>query len=285
MSESWSRLEIEAAVADYFAMLCKELRGESFNKAEHNRRLRMLLRDRTKGSVEKKHQNISAVMIELGYPYICGYKPLKNYQELLREVVEDHLEFDESHAFDKLVQDVVADAGVEKLPAIRFDEMEVKAPEREVQRNQAHEAAGRRFRITQRNYLELEARNQSLGAAGELVVMEFEHQRLWNAGRKQLANKIEQVSRTQGDHLGFDILSYEVGGRERLIEVKTTRFGIATPFFVTLNELSVSRHRFEEYHLYRLFNFERDPKIFRLEGSLEKSCTLHATEFRAMPFG
>ena len=36
----WSRLEVEAAVSDYFEMLTKELRGESFNKAEHNRDLR-----------------------------------------------------------------------------------------------------------------------------------------------------------------------------------------------------------------------------------------------------
>src|SRR6266480_2929138 len=87
----WSRLEVEAAVADYLDMLALELRGGPFNKAEHNRNLVRVLNGRTRGSIERKHQNISAVLIELGYPYIDGYKPLRNYQELLKDVAEERL--------------------------------------------------------------------------------------------------------------------------------------------------------------------------------------------------
>src|SRR5690242_3319336 len=88
----WSRIEVEAAVRDYFDMLGKELRGEPYNKAEHNRQLQRLVPERTRGSIEKKHQNISAVLIELGYPYIDGYKPLSNFQRsLLPQVVEERL--------------------------------------------------------------------------------------------------------------------------------------------------------------------------------------------------
>src|SRR6266853_644395 len=87
----WSEIEVEAAVADYLDMLALELRGEPFNKAEHNRALLRLLNRRSRGSIERKHQNISAVLIELGYPYIDGYKPLRNYQEVLKEVVEERL--------------------------------------------------------------------------------------------------------------------------------------------------------------------------------------------------
>lgn len=91
MPEDWSRVEVEAAVIDYFAMLAMELRGEAFNKAEHNRALGQMLDNRTRGSIERKHQNISAVLIEAGYPYIDGYKPLGNYQDLLRAVVVERL--------------------------------------------------------------------------------------------------------------------------------------------------------------------------------------------------
>src|SRR5436190_23140989 len=91
MSDSWTQQEVEAAVTDYFVMLAKELRGEPFKKAEHNRALQQKLNNRTRGSIERKHQNISAILIELGYPYIDGYKPLGNYQELLRLVVEDRV--------------------------------------------------------------------------------------------------------------------------------------------------------------------------------------------------
>ncbi|MGV3772101.1 MAG: hypothetical protein ACO1QB_04310 [Verrucomicrobiales bacterium] len=72
-------------------MLSEELRGETVNKAEHNRNLRLLLKNRSKGSVEFKHQNISAVLQDLGLPWIEGYKPRCNYQELLRSVVEEQL--------------------------------------------------------------------------------------------------------------------------------------------------------------------------------------------------
>src|SRR6266480_7601661 len=91
MSEVRSQPEVEAAVTDYFVMLAKELREEPFNKAEHNRALQQKLNNRTRGSIERKHQNISAILIALGYPYIDGYKPLGNYQELLRLVVEGRL--------------------------------------------------------------------------------------------------------------------------------------------------------------------------------------------------
>jgi hypothetical protein len=37
MAEDWTRTEVEAIVADYFAMLTDELRGEEVNKAAHNR--------------------------------------------------------------------------------------------------------------------------------------------------------------------------------------------------------------------------------------------------------
>ena len=91
MSEAWSREEVEAAVADYLEMLWMERSGVPYNKAEHNCKLQQMLSRRSKGSIERKHQNISAVLIEFGYPYIDGYKPLGNYQELLREVVGERL--------------------------------------------------------------------------------------------------------------------------------------------------------------------------------------------------
>jgi len=99
----WSRDEVEAAVADYFEMLHYELAGLlRFNKAEHNERLRRSLVQRSKGSVEFKHANISAVLILHGYPYVDGYKPRFNFQALLEQVV---LEFLDGHQdfFEPLV--------------------------------------------------------------------------------------------------------------------------------------------------------------------------------------
>jgi hypothetical protein len=37
MSDSWSNIEVELIVADYFNMLSSELKGEAYSKAEHRR--------------------------------------------------------------------------------------------------------------------------------------------------------------------------------------------------------------------------------------------------------
>jgi vacuolar-type H+-ATPase subunit E/Vma4 len=69
----WTELEVEAIVADYFSMLEKELRGVPYNKSAHRRALKPLLRDRSDGSIEMKDQNITAILIEAGHPYIRSF--------------------------------------------------------------------------------------------------------------------------------------------------------------------------------------------------------------------
>lgn len=127
----------------------------------------------------------------------------------------------------------------------------------------------------------VEAANRSLGTAGELAVVEHEHRRLWEGGHRHLAERVEHVAGTQGDGLGYDVLSFEPDGRERLIEVKTTRRASLTPFFLTRNEVDVSRERAEVYQLYRLYRFDRAPKLFVLRGDLTRVCLLEPTQFRA----
>jgi hypothetical protein len=83
----WTEAEVELIVRDYMEMLSAELRGEKYVKAKHRRRLEPLLDHRTKGAIERRYQNISAVLQEMGYRFIQGYKPLGNYQALLKEVV------------------------------------------------------------------------------------------------------------------------------------------------------------------------------------------------------
>lgn len=115
MPEDWSREEVEAAVSDYFDMLAAEMKGLAYNKAEHNRLLRQVVTRRSKGSIEKKHQNTSAVLIELGYPYINGYKPLRNCQDLMREVIQERLEIAAKSGLDELIRRLVNDKVV--MPA------------------------------------------------------------------------------------------------------------------------------------------------------------------------
>ena len=90
--DDWSRDEVEATVGDYFAMMRDELAGLPINKSERNLRLRRLLQNRSKGLVEFKHANISAVLTLHGYPYVDGYKPRFNFQSLLEQVVLEYLD-------------------------------------------------------------------------------------------------------------------------------------------------------------------------------------------------
>lgn len=281
MANDWAREEVEAAVSDYFDMLAMELRGQPFNKAEHNRNLQKLLNNRPKGSIERKHQNLSAVLIELGYPYIDGYKPLGNYQRLLRDIVEERLNGATSlnqAAAVAVEQPAEIAPPISDLLAILVD-----PPKSQEDKPQLHDTPRPKQLLRHKNYLEAEARNRSLGRAGEELILRFEYERLWRAGEKKLADRIEYVAETRGDNLGYDIQSFEIDGRDRLIEVKTTRFGALTPFFASRNEVSVSDDRQTEYQLYRLFKFSEQPKLFVLSGSLHQTCNLEPIQFSAIP--
>src|ERR1700683_2281761 len=87
---NWQEDELDAIVADYFAMLAADLSGQPYVKARHSAAL-MAKIGRTHRSVEFKHQNISAVMDELGMPWIPGYKPKRNYQNAIFDAIDRYL--------------------------------------------------------------------------------------------------------------------------------------------------------------------------------------------------
>jgi len=276
MSGSWSREEVEATVADYLHMLTMELTGQQFNKTDHRRKLFRLLNSRSEGAIERKHQNISAVLIELGCPYISGYKPLGNYQDLLFKVVADRLR--DSDLFDRAALAAVQMPAATPMPD-DFSRVLVEPPKLSYT---AREPDAPRVRAaTKRDYIGQEARNASLGVAGEEFVVNYEKWRLTSSGQKRLANKVEHVAKTQGDGLGYDVLSFDSSGKERFIEVKTTSFGKETPFFITRNEVEFSRSEKDYFHLYRLFDFRKEPHLFSFRGKVDQYCHLDPMTYQA----
>jgi hypothetical protein len=280
VGEDWSADEVAAIVADYRSMLQAELRGAPYNKSEHRRQLLARLGARTEGAIEFKHANISAVLIEMGFPFIEGYKQRVNVQDRLRREVEEQISSDrELHS---LAEHYVTAPAASVRMKRDFDSVLVPAPSRE------HEAAIVYTRPnaapSPRNgvdYLALESRNRSLGLAGEEFVLEFERQTLIAAGKRKLAERIEHVANTRGDGLGYDILSFDQTGRERLIEVKTTGLGIRTPFFASRREVTVSEQMADQFHLYRVFGFRRSAKLFVVSGALSASCLLDPVQYKA----
>src|SRR5699024_8314804 len=109
--------------------------------------------------------------------------------------------------------------------------------------------------------------------------MHYEEFRLRQAGKTALAERIEHISTTQGDGLGYDVLSFDVSGQERFIEVKTTAFAKETPFYASRNEVTFSTEAKDQFHLYRLFEFRRSPKLFTLSGRIDDYCSLDPVSY------
>lgn len=273
----WTRAEVEVAVGTYFAMLRKELLGQSLNKSEHNRRLQAEIPARNLASIEYKHRNISAVLIDLGLPPLSGYRPLPNYQRLLVEVVAAQVASDQQLDAAAIPQ-VETPAEPPVLDSFADFVVDVPTPPRRMaeQRREWIERAP-----IKRDYLARESNNRALGLAGEKLAMEFEARRLHELGAKHLIDRIEHVSVERGDGPGFDILSFDGDGRERFIEVKTTAYVAETPFFVSRNEVDFSAAKADQFHLYRLFEFRRRPRMFVLPGNISASCALDPIGYRA----
>jgi len=275
MNEDWTRHEVEATVAAYRHMLQLELSGQSYNKSAHRRALLPKLNNRSDRAVDSKHQNISAILKILGFPWIPGYKPYGHFQKLLFEVVESQI------ASNKIIDEVALTAT--SLPASsplieNFSGVLVAPPKFD---HKAKEPSPPLYFSSpnKRDYLEREARNISLGRSGEEFVLNFEHFRLYQLGQRKLADKVDHVSVSKGDGLGYDILSFDVDGRERFIEVKTTAFAKETPFFISRREIQFAKSNEEQFHLYRLYDFRKSPKLFDLVGSVGKHCAVNPVSY------
>lgn len=108
-----------------------------------------------------------------------------------------------------------------------------------------------------------------------------ERHELRTAGRDDLAHKVEWTSEVRGDGAGYDIRSFELDGRERLIEVKTTNGPAKTPFFLSENERTFSDERPDAFTLLRLYSFIDKPSAFELRPPLSERLALNPVNYRA----
>lgn len=268
---NWSDREIDLIVSDYFDMLDRELAGTPYVKAERNAALRHLT-GRSRGSIEFKHQNISAVLVELGRPWIRGYRPMRNFQKALIDGIERRLdaqpqllEAPEQRAI--LAVRESAPLYLEAAPALQASSEPGSAALRRLVRK--FDPAAR------------DERNRSLGRSGEEKVLLSERARLAGDDRSDLARRVRWISQEDGDGAGYDILSFDRDGRERLLEVKTTTGHQRTPFFLSENERGLSEERPEAFRIVRIYDFIRQPRAFELAPPLERCVLLRPASYRA----
>jgi hypothetical protein len=267
----WSALEVDAIVAEYFNMLEDEVAGRAYNKSEHRRALQNLI-GRDPGSIERKHQNISAVLQRLGLRPILGYKALPHFQNSLIEAVERYLTAMGAPVFEHALSTAQHLAEASTLWI---------GPPPLVDANEHTEPAALRRLVRKFDPAELDARNRKLGKQGEELVYLHEQQRLRSAERADLARKVEWTSEVRGDGAGYDVLSFELDGSERLIEVKTTNGPAKTPFFLSENERAFSDERPDASRLLRLYSFVEKPCAYELRWPLSERLALEPASYRA----
>jgi len=271
-NDAWTDAENDLIVADYFAMLRLDALGTSYVKATHRRTLLSMLGNRSNGSVEFKHQNISAVLKGMGEDWIPGYKPAFNYQSALEDAVARWLDLNPGW----LERPPAPSPGLAEAPPLWISPPPTLSNQPPPQELDQMLRIAAKFDVAARD-----DRNRRLGRAGEVRALAHERATLRAAGRDDLAQRVRWVSQEDGDGLGYDIASYTPQGNPRLLEVKTTNGWERTPFHISRNELAVAEERRADWRILRLWNFARDPKAFELVPPLDAHVSLTATTFQA----
>ena len=101
-----------------------------------------------------------------------------------------------------------------------------------------------------------------IGDRGEYFALRSEKQRLRKSGRADLAAKIDWVSR-RAIGKGYDIKSFELDGKPRLIEVKST-VGSGMTFFMSDKEWRIAAQKRQAYYIYRMVNVDKEPLLQRV---------------------
>ncbi|MBL7733222.1 MAG: DUF3883 domain-containing protein [Chitinophagaceae bacterium] len=279
MNADWSPDEVKLIVDDYFRMLTSELKNLSYSKTEHRNRLLTLLKNRNGSSLEYKHRNITAALNNMGLPGIKGYKPAINYQkqllesEIINYITEHKAEVEA--LFDNFSKSIESRPQIEIFENIDRHLVDPPEPTEISEREPS-------FLPIKTNYLKKEQNNRAIGEKGEEFVFRFEKARLIRAGKELLSEKVEWVSRDNGDGTGYDILSKNENGSDRFIEVKTTKLSKYTPIFFSKNELAFSKKTDRSFFLYRVFNFSKFPQLFIRQGQYESYCRVFPETFKGV---
>ncbi|MGM4962992.1 DUF3883 domain-containing protein [Tardiphaga sp. 1201_B9_N1_1] len=269
----WTTAQIAVVVANYFMLMLQERAGTKFNKAELYRRLSPEV-GRSVKSVEWKLRNVSAVLEKIGIAWLPGLAPAHNHQDALIQAVGAQL---------GLHPEILKDPSSLKPRFTSAGEPVLVDPPAALNSDaDGHPPA--LVRLAEKyDPAERDEFNRNLGRAGEQMVMDFERRRLSQAGREDLARDVRWVSEDEGDHLGYDIRSFDRAGRESLIEVKTTNGPARTRFWLSRNQCDVAANNQETYRIRRVYHFRNGVEMFDIVPPLDRGLWLTPDKFVAVP--
>lgn len=141
-----------------------------------------------------------------------------------------------------------------------------------------------RKKLKKIDYIEKTKKDMETGYLGELLVFEYEKQKLEKLGLDNFEKYLKWVSK-ESDSLGYDIESLGVvnGKISKIyIEVKTTTSDINTDFYISANEVETSKINNDNYFIYRVFDIGSDkPKFYKFRGSVEQNFELIPMNYKA----
>lgn len=287
--DDWREEELDLIVDTYFAILNAIPTAQRGFKAEAKRALDAKI-GRGVGSIDFKLGNLSYIATQIGLPALPGFAPAPKAQKgSIYSAFERYISAHPEVLSDEAYLDLGLAAGGPlgggpsgcKLPKGALQGVLPVEPVPSVTGSDTFRPEDlvrliRKFDPARRDH-----RNRVLGRLGEQRVLAHEIARLTGAGRMDLAKRVEWTADTRGDGAGYDIRSFEPDGSDLLIEVKATKGGPTTDFFLTKTEIEVSAERPDAWRLYRLHSLPVDPRLFVIPPPLERMVALTPETWRA----
>ena len=129
--------------------------------------------------------------------------------------------------------------------------------------------------MTEKDYVQAYKNQTKVGHAGEMLVFNYEKEKLLKFGRRDLADKVKLVSADAS--LGYDILSFDKDGDEIHIEVKSKSSKLTYfDFYISNNEYNKFKDD-DKHFVYYISNLKSSsPDLFVLNNKM-------ITEFHLQP--
>lgn len=212
-----------------------------------------------------------------GYLYTISHQLGYLLDDLIVDVVHD---IDVRSVFD-------LDAETAELIHGIYDEADIQAGEVKLVEEDPPDTSNKpKTKITKVygrkvDYLNKAKRDQKQGIIAERLVYEYEKKYLKDHQKNILAEKVKWVSK-DADGYGYDILSYDLNGNEKYIEVKSTSLGKNTPFDISANEVETSKKYQDKYWVYRVYHMDDDqPRFYVYQGAIEQNFSIETTSYKA----
>lgn len=122
--------------------------------------------------------------------------------------------------------------------------------------------------LSEKEFRKLQERRIEIGRMGEEYVVNEEKKYLKKEKRNDLAKKVKRIS-INDIGAGYDVISYDLNGNEKFIEVKATT-GCGDKFEFTINEYRTAEKYGNDYWLYFVRDIGGSQKITKIQNPINE---------------